>query len=253
MKWREFEDCVNSLDFLSKRFKILYMAKILFVEDNDSIREAVTSYLKLENHEIYEFNKLHGVTEAVRMKNPDMLILDIMLPDGDGFQLAKKIRSFTDVPILFLTARTSESDRITGFELGGDDYVVKPFSPKELMMRVRSILKRTKKGAEDDKKIYTWKHGKNLLTMDSLSHRASIDTFEVILTSAEWKILWLLATNPGIVFSRDRLLGECLDYMAEGSERTIDTHIKNLRVKLRSAGWIETVRGWGYRFAGVKT
>ncbi len=228
------------------------MAKILFVEDNDSIREAVTSYLMLENHEVYEFNRLHGVTDAVRMKNPDILILDIMLPDGDGFQLAKKIRSFSDVPILFLTARTSESDRITGFELGGDDYVVKPFSPKELMLRVHSILKRSKRGADEDQKKITWKHGKNLLTMDCLAHRASIDKREIILTTAEWKILWLLATNPGIVFSRDRLLGECLDYMAEGSERTIDTHIKNLRIKLGSSGWIETVRGWGYRFAGIK-
>lgn len=228
------------------------MEKIIFVEDNDSIRESVSSYLRLENLEVFEFRRIYGVLDAVKMKNPDLIILDVMLPDGDGFHLAKKIRTFSVVPILFLTARTSESDRITGFEVGGDDYVVKPFSPKELTLRVKSILKRFGKNAKGEHNAGVWKLGEKVLSIDSLSHRALIDNREMLLTPAEWKILLMIATNQGIVFSRDRLLGECLDYMAEGSERTIDTHIKNLRTKLGDTGWIETVRGWGYRFSGKK-
>ncbi len=228
------------------------MAKLIFVEDNESIREAASSYLRLDNHEVYEFGRLGGVLDAIKMKNPDLVILDVMLPDGDGFQFAKKIRSFSQVPILFLTARSSESDRITGFEVGGDDYVAKPFSPRELVLRVKSILKRTARTDAVEKTIGSWRLGESVLKIDSVSHRAIIREKELQLTSAEWKILWTLATNEGTVFSRDRLLGECLDYSAEGSERTIDTHIKNLRVKLGDAGWIETVRGWGYRFAGKR-
>ncbi|MCK5093997.1 MAG: response regulator transcription factor, partial [Spirochaetes bacterium] len=187
---------------------------------------------------------------AIKMKSPDLIILDVMLPDGDGFQFARRIRIHSDVPILFLTARTSESDRITGFEVGGDDYVVKPFSPKELTLRVNSILKRAKKEAPGKKEVGVWKLEEKVLKMDRVSHRAYIGDREINLTAGEWEILWLIAATPGMVFTRDRLLGECLDYMAEGSERTIDTHIKNLRSKLGDAGWIETVRGYGYRFSG---
>jgi len=226
------------------------MEKIIVIEDNESIREAVASYLRLDNYEVYEFGRLQGVLEAVKMKNPDVIILDVMLPDGNGFQLAKKIRSISDVPIVFLTAKTSESDRITGFEIGGDDYVVKPFSPKELTLRVKSILKRSAKKEREKKRTGIWKTGNDSLSMDDLTHRTLVNDREIALTAAEWKILWTLAGSSGIVFSRDRLLGECLDYMAEGSERTIDTHIKNIRIKLGNAEWIETVRGWGYRFSG---
>jgi DNA-binding response OmpR family regulator len=226
------------------------MEKIIVVEDNEAIREAVTSYLRLDNYDVYEFGKVSGVLEAVKMKNPSLMILDVMLPDGNGFQLAKKIRSISDVPIIFLTAKTSESDRITGFEIGGDDYMVKPFSPKELTLRVKSILKRSVKKDRGKEHAGVWKLGDDVLTIDSFAHRARVNNRELNLTTAEWKILWALARSPGIVYSRDRLLGECLDYMAEGSERTIDTHVKNLRAKLGSSKWIETVRGWGYRFSG---
>ncbi len=226
------------------------MAKIILVEDNESIREAVTSYLRLQEHEVFEYSRIRGVMEAVKMKNPDIIILDVMLPDGDGFQFAKIIRTHSDVPILFLTAKTSESDRITGFEVGGDDYVVKPFSPKELTLRVNAILKRVKKDEGIDSG--SWKLGEKVLRMDGLSHRAMVDNRELALTAAEWKILWFLATNQGMVLTRDRILGECLDYMAKGSERTIDTHIKNLRAKLEDSGWIETVREFGYRFSGKR-
>jgi len=226
------------------------MEQIFIVEDNDPIREAVVSYLKLENFEVFEFKRLHGVADAVKMKDPDLLILDVMLPDGNGFQLAKIIRGFSKAPILFLTAKSTESDRITGFEIGGDDYVVKPFSPKELVLRVKSILKRTVR--EKNPGSVAWKLDGDVLILDNLSHRALLNGQDIPLTTAEWKILQTLANSPGILFSRDRLLGESLDYLAEGSERTIDTHVKNLRAKLGNPGWIETVRGWGYRFSGKR-
>lgn len=225
------------------------MAVIVIVEDNDSIREAVASYLRLVDFEVLEFGRLHGVMETVRMRDPDLVILDVMLPDGDGFEFAKRIRYSVDTPILFLTARTSESDRITGFEVGGDDYVMKPFSPRELTLRVKSILRRSDT-APAGQAAARWILGDEVLELDTRSHRVLLDGDEISLTAAEWKILRFLADNAGMVLSRDRILGGSLDYIAEGSERTIDTHIKNLRLKLGQPGWIETVRGFGYRFAG---
>jgi DNA-binding response OmpR family regulator len=227
------------------------MALVIIVEDNEQIREAAASYLRLEDHEVIEFSKIGGVLDAVTMKNPDLLILDVMLPDGDGFQLAKKVRDRWDIPILFLTAKSSESDRITGFEVGADDYVTKPFSPKELVLRVGAILKRTNK--KEAPSTGGWILGKDNLEIEEQSHRVWINNSEVSLTAAEWKILTYLAQNPGIVISRDRILGECLDYMAEGSERTVDTHVKNIRKKLGDPGWIETVREYGYRFSGERS
>jgi len=227
------------------------MALIIIVEDNEQIREAAASYLRLEDHEVLEFPKIGGVLDVLNMKNPDLLILDVMLPDGDGFQLAKKVRDRWDIPILFLTAKSSESDRITGFEVGADDYVTKPFSPKELVLRVGAILKRTNK--KEAPATGGWILGKDNLKIEEQSHRVWINNSEVSLTAAEWKILTYLARNPGIVISRDRILGECLDYMAEGSERTVDTHVKNIRKKLGNPGWVETVREYGYRFSGERS
>jgi len=226
------------------------MARIFFVEDNENLREAAVSYLELEGHQVVEFERLRGVQEAAAMAPPDLIVLDVMLPDGNGFMLARRLRETLSVPILFLTARTSESDRITGFEVGGDDYVVKPFSPKELVLRIGAILRRggTQNPVEQSRKA--WTLGGIQLTLDQEAHRAVVNNQDLSLTAAEWKILEHLAENAGTVISRQRLLGACLDYIAEGSERTIDTHVKNLRAKLGEKDWIETVRGFGYRFAG---
>jgi DNA-binding response OmpR family regulator len=226
------------------------MAVIFVIEDNDQIREAVASYLRLDEHETVEFGRLHGVRDAVRMRSPDLIILDIMLPDGNGFQFARQLRADHDVPILFLTARSSESDRITGFEVGGDDYVIKPFSPREVALRVRSILRRSGAGRHAESEPYSWFLDDEVLLLDRQAHRAVLNNRELHLTAAEWEILALLAHHPGMVFTRDRILGATLSYLAEGSERTVDTHIKNIRSKLGNPGWIETVRSYGYRFAG---
>jgi DNA-binding response OmpR family regulator len=225
------------------------MANIIVVEDNEPIRESVKSYLELENHTVYDFSRITGVYEAIEHKYIDIIILDVMLPDGNGFSLAKKIREEYNIPIIFLTAKVTESDRITGFEIGGDDYIVKPFSPKELVLRVKSILKRTK-STQNKKVNLDFKLDNSILKIKADIHKIELDNNEIYLTSAEWEILTFLANNFGIVLSRSRLLGECLDYMAEGSERTIDTHVKKIRAKLKNPNWIETVRNYGYRFNG---
>lgn len=231
------------------------MACIFLVEDNSLIREAVSGYLQLENHKTVEFSTTKGVTEAIQKMNPDLLILDVMLPDGNGFSLAKSIRGFSSVPLIFLTAKDSESDRILGFELGADDYICKPFSAKELVLRVQALLKRavlTKK--EDINGGSSLPSGKwvlenDVLILDTKKHFLEINGETTELTGAEWKILVYLAANYGQVISREQILSECFNYFFEGSERTVDTHMANLRSKL-GAGWISTVRGFGYKFMG---
>jgi two-component system phosphate regulon response regulator PhoB len=226
------------------------MACIVLVEDNAFIREAAAGYLQLDGHSIIEFGAVKDVVETVRRGVVDLAILDIMLPDGNGFNLAKSIKEVADIPLIFLTAKSSESDRILGFELGADDYVVKPFSPKELALRVQALLKRYNQAARPNEDSLSW----TLEGTSSSSTRPppSVNGEEAHLTGAEWKILAYIAEQEGLVVSRERLLSECLNYFFEGSERTIDTHIANLRGKLGSSVWIETVRGYGYRFAGAR-
>ncbi len=225
------------------------MAKILIVEDNENLREAVTGYLKIDGHDVVEFARLRGLHEAIAAEKPDLLILDVMLPDGDGFLTAKKLRENIDIPIIFMTAKSTESDRITGFEVGGDDYIVKPFSPKELTLRVKAVLRRV--GGEEKEIHNAWTLEGHELRLSSDTHQVYHDGREVVFTAAEWKILLYLVERPGAVVSRTRILTESLDYFSEGSERTIDTHVKNIRAKLGHADWFETIRGFGYRFTGV--
>ncbi len=237
------------------------MAKVFVIEDNAGLSDAIVSYLEVDGHTVVLFDKISGVYEAVKMGQPDLIVLDVMLPDGDGFMLARRIRKVSSTPILFLTARSSESDRITGFEIGADDYVVKPFSMRELVLRVRSIIARTSQDAAKTKSmIRTWaltllrpkedETRTHRLVLDVETHCATHDDVDVKLTATEWKILVFLAEREGRVVSREQLLGMCLDYLAEGSERSINTHMKNIRAKLDSVEWIETVRGFGYRFVG---
>ena len=228
------------------------MACVIIVEDNSLIRDAVSGYLKLDGYKTLEFGGVSGVLDAVKRETCDLAILDVMLPDGSGFALAKEIRADSDIPLIFLTAKDSESDRILVFELGADDYICKPFSAKELVLRVHALLRRT--GKSDGGKSAAsgeWQSGNSAVFIDEGRHSVSVDGNPIELTSTEWKILLYLASNAGQVVSREQLLGECLNYFFEGSERTIDTHMANLRSKIGQL-WISTVRGFGYRFSGIK-
>ena len=223
---------------------------IVIVEDNENLREAVRRYLELEGMTVTEFGAIREAERAIDSIDPDLFILDVMLPDGDGFLFAKRLRQVTDAPIIFLTARADESDRITGLELGADDYVVKPFSPKELVLRVKAVLKRVAQPSTRGEESYLL--GDEELIYLPIEHRLLIDGTRVSLTVAEWTIFAYLAERAPQVFSRVQILEACLGSVAEGSERTIDTHIKNIRHKLGSQDWIETVRGFGYRFNGTR-
>lgn len=223
------------------------MATLFLVEDNEAISEAVVGYLELAEHTVSAFSSGDGVVEAVGREQPDLIILDVMLPGENGFALAKRIRKISETAFLFLTARESESDRILGFELGAEDYVVKPFSPRELVLRVEAILRRLA-SAEPSRlpEMVRLRSGDSTLQLLEDHHRVLVDGVHIDLTASEWRILAYLAHRPGILISREQLLTEGLDYLHDGSERTVDTHIKNIRAKVPGQ-WIDTVRGFGYR------
>ncbi len=230
---------------------------IYVVEDNDAIRETICSYLELSDYEVVQFSTVASVVESLEFKKARLCILDVMLPDGNGFELAKRIHeAHSEVAFLFLTAKEAESDRILGLELGAEDYIVKPFSPRELVLRVQAILRRldvshATSGAEKDS-VNEWRVGNQSLTIHTTKHTVLVQAQEVYLTKVEWKILVFLSSNPRELISRERILGECLDYLHDGSDRTVNTHLKNLRSKLGDGQWIETVRGFGYKWVGEK-
>lgn len=228
---------------------------IYVVEDNDAIRETISSYLKLADYQVEEFDSVKDVLLSLEFKTPRLCILDVMLPDGNGFELAKRIRkAHSEVAFLFLTAREAESDRILGLELGAEDYIVKPFSPRELVLRVQAILRRldhfqSSEGVEKES-AKAWKVADHILTLNRLTHAVTVNGSAIYLTPVEWKILLYLSSSPEELISRERILGECLDYLHDGSDRTVNTHLKNLRSKLGDGVWIETVRGFGYKWVG---
>ncbi len=232
------------------------MKHIFIVEDHDSIRESVAQYLELSGYKVSRFAQLSDVVATLGHIVPDLLIQDVMMPDGDGFAFVKQVRSQYTFPVIFMTARGTESDRILGFELGGDDYIVKPFSPKELVLRVDAIFRRMGLGGEYQNTRETrWKVGSATLVFDEISHVLILNGEEMSLTAAEWRIMSHLIANAGNLVTRAQILESCFDYSFESYDRIVDTHIKNIRAKFGACGtdWIETVRGYGYRFAGKQT
>ena len=227
------------------------MKLIYIVEDHQVIREGVRRYLELAGYKVLGFGNLASVREAFRITKADLLIQDVMLPDGDGFEFVRQLRQDIDIPVIFMTAKIAEEDRIHGFELGADDYITKPFSPKELVLRVQAIFRRVDGGKETDSSHrYTFKADGGMLCFDEVEHKVSVDDNPVSLTAAEWRILSLLIENSSRILPRGEILKKCFDYTSESYERIADTHIKNLRAKLGPYPWIETVRGYGYRFIG---
>lgn len=227
------------------------MKLIYIVEDHQVIREGVRRYLEFAGYKALGFGNLASVREAFKITKADLLIQDVMLPDGDGFEFVKELRKTIDVPVIFMTARIAEEDRIHGFELGADDYITKPFSAKELVLRVQAIFRRIDGGQEIDRAHkHTYKAEGGILCYDEIKHQVTVDGKAVALTAAEWRILGLLIENSSRILPRAEILKKCFDYTSESYERIADTHIKNLRAKLGPYPWIETVRGYGYRFIG---
>lgn len=229
------------------------MKTVYVVEDHEVIRSGVVQYLSLSGYEAKGFKNLVDARAGFAEKTPDLLIQDVMLPDGDGFSFVKEIKAKNDkLPVIFLTARIDESDRILGFELGADDYITKPFSPKELVLRIQALFRRIDQGTGAHSKEYRYMDEENELVIDDEIHKLTINGEEVNLTAAEWRIVFYLMSNAPNLITRAQILEECFDYSFESYERVVDTHIKNIRTKLKPGSWIDTVRGYGYRFSGKR-
>lgn len=223
--------------------------KVLIVEDDRDIVELLKFNLREEGYETLEaHNGREGLAMAMRSQ-PELIILDIMLPKMDGFEVCRELKAeklTTDIPIIILSARSQETDKVVGLELGADDYVTKPFSPRELIARVRAILRRNRP-SHNTPKIH---HG--LLILDSMKHKVTVEGQEIDLTTTEFRLLEYMAGKPGQVLSRDRILDTISGDDAIVCDRTVDAHVKSLRRKLGSCkDYIETVRGIGYRFKEV--
>ncbi len=225
------------------------MAKILIVDDEDNIRNLIKKYAKFDNHEITESSNGMEAIELFKTHTFDIIVLDIMMPELDGFSTAKEIRKTSNVPIIMLSARGEEYDKIHGFELGIDDYMVKPFSPKELMMRIEAILKRTAPSGAT--KNETFKYESMLL--DFTARILYIDNEKINLSPKEYDLLVYLINNRGVALTREKLILDVWGYDFYGDDRTLDTHIKLLRKSLgKYSDLITTLRGVGYRFENVQ-
>lgn len=224
------------------------MQHILIIEDEEKIASLISKYLMLEG-----FNSTHiadgkDALASFEYCQADLIILDVMLPSIDGITLCKAFREITDTPIIMLTARIDEIDRLIGFDVGADDYVCKPFKPKELMARIKAILKRVNKGQKKNSNVIA----KGGISLDIHNHKVLVEEQEVVLTLNEFNLLKLFLEHPNRVFSRQELLKITQGKYFESYERTIDSHIKNLRKKLTKADpntcHIKSIYGVGYQY-----
>lgn len=226
------------------------MQKILIVDDDPHIRDVVRFALQKEGFAVTEAENGSEALTRYQQEQPDLLILDIMMPEMDGTEVCRQLRRNSNTPIVFLSARDEEVDRILGLELGGDDYVAKPFSPRELVARVRAVLRRTQQTRESDKTpTETWQVGN--LKLDQNRFQVWYHEQAVVLTVTEFGILRTLLQQPGRVFKRDELMDQAYELNTIVSDRTIDSHVRRLRAKLKVAGPdpIETVHGMGYKLS----
>ncbi|MDH4103585.1 MAG: response regulator transcription factor [Thermoleophilia bacterium] len=214
--------------------------QILVVEDEDEIADPLVEGLRREG---FEVSRAATGREALDAPLPDLVLLDLRLPDIDGIEVCRELRSRSDVPIIVVSARGEEVDRVVGLELGADDYVVKPFGFRELLARIRAVMRRTRPEAGDDSlRVGT-------LEIDPRARRASLDGRELALTTKEFDLLSLLASDPGAVIGRQQILREVWNTDWLGPTKTVDVHVASLRRKLGDPHWIETVRGVGLRLA----
>lgn len=224
------------------------MATVLLVEDERKLRELVRSYLERAGFAVLSTDSGAEAISLANSASPDLIVLDLGLPDVPGETVAREVHGSSQTPILMLTARSGEQDRISGLELGADDYVTKPFSPRELVLRVQAILRRNTPAVADHA---VTSFGGGELVIDEPRRIAGVRGTEIELTPTEWGILVALATVPGRVYSRFELINRVRGYDFEGYERTIDSHVKNLRRKIEedpaNPAIVQTVLGGGYR------
>lgn len=227
------------------------MNKILIIEDEPSVLEAISAYLRKEGYEVYIAERGYKGLEYFDKISFDLVILDLMLPDISGEEICKRIRSKSNTYIFMLTAKSSLEDRIKGLDLGADEYLVKPFSPREIVARVNALFRRIK-DVNDTKNVVSFNEGE--LVIDHDKREVMLSDEEISLTPIEFDILSILSANPGIVLSRETLIDRVLGPDFEGVDRTIDVHIKNIRKKIendtKNPLYIITVFKLGYKFGG---
>lgn len=222
------------------------MYRILTVDDEEMIRKLIRKYAEFEGHEVTEATDGMQAVKLCREQDFDIIIMDIMMPELDGFSACREIRRTKNTPIIMLSARGEEYDKINGFELGIDDYVVKPFSPKELMLRINAVLSRVRSGASGSKNEIVEIEG---LRADITARIVYVDGERVEMSPKEYDLFFYMLRNRNIALSRERLITEVWGYDFYGDDRTLDTHIKLLRKSLGDyARFIVTLRGVGYRF-----
>ena len=214
------------------------MKKILIVEDEDRMRKLVKDYLVKWGYEVVEADDGYKALEVYNKEQPDLIILDVMIPGIEGYEVAYEIKKISSVPIIMLTAKSEEYDELNGFKCGADDYVRKPFSPKILMARIEALLRYV------DKFVETKEEG---LVVDSSKHKVYLEGEELNLTPKEFILLNYMMKNRGLVLTREQILAAVWDFDYDGDMRTVDTHIKRVRKKL-DGRFIKTIHGYGYKF-----
>jgi DNA-binding response OmpR family regulator len=220
---------------------------ILVVEDDPRISDVLEYALKADGYEVQTAQRGREAIELARSSSPSLIVLDVGLPDIDGFEVCRVVRTFSGVPVIFLTSRSDEIDRVVGLEIGGDDYVVKPFSPRELLARIKAIRRRNDRPASVPVEDRSEELSYGPITIDPEKFRIRCQGREVVLTAQEFKLLELLIKNPGRVFTRAQVLNRAWGDGGFVTDRTIDVHVKSLRKKFGKFEFIETVRGIGYR------
>jgi DNA-binding response OmpR family regulator len=224
------------------------MAKVLIADDNRQITSILEEYAKKEGHTPYVAFDGREALDLFESVKPDLVLLDVMMPNIDGFEVCREIRKKSDTPVIMITARGEDFERIMGLDIGADDYIVKPFSPGEVMARIRAVLRRIVRDDASGRQIFSY----DSLTVNLDEYAVTVGGKPVPLTKKETEILWTLATNRNKVFSRDNLLESLWGYDYFGDTRTVDSHIKRLRAKLDEyahEGWeIRTIWGVGYKF-----
>jgi DNA-binding response OmpR family regulator len=227
---------------------------VLVVEDDRKIARVVALYLEEAGYRVVVAESGRKALAAAAKEKPLLVILDLMLPDVGGEQVIQELAGLGDIPVIILTSKSSEEDRVVGFALGADDYVVKPFSPRELVSRVKAVLKRAHRDDLSDTKAVSFERG--ALVLDGHRYEVKRQGVAVNLTPSEFKVLFALASNPDRVMTRGELVEKALGYQFEGYERSVDAHVKNIRQKIqddpRSPSFILTVYGLGYKFIGKR-